>query len=176
MAASLAFAGISAGLDIIGGLFGFLAAGQAAAQLESRGRLLRAEAEADAVRHEERGRAFRAAQGVAFGKSGVTLEGSPLDILDESARITSENLSALRARGAAIEQAQNLKAASVRGRGRAALTAGFVSGAKTFALAAHRSEKNRVDTGSKTVTGFGGTGGFGVPGIGPRGAPIEEAP
>lgn len=98
---ALLFAGASAGLDLLGGLFGYFASEEAAGTAESRGRLIRAEAEADAQRYQEQARGFKATQKLAFLKAGVDLSGSPLDILDETARVASENISAIQARGAA---------------------------------------------------------------------------
>lgn len=155
MATSTQFAGASAGLDIISGLFGFLASQDAADVVESRAQLLRFESDADFVRNEEQARRFLASQKLAFLKSGVTLEGSPLDVLDETARVSAENINAIRARDRALIQNQLTKAAGIRGRGRAALTAGFTSGARTlaFAAAAQRKNKERT-TGITSGTGF----------------------
>src|SRR3972149_4864410 len=96
-----AFAGVSAGLEILSGGCGYLASEQAALIAESRGRLLRLEAEADVQRYSEQAQDFKARQKLKFLKSGVALSGSPLDILDETARVSQENISAIRARAAA---------------------------------------------------------------------------
>jgi hypothetical protein len=157
--AALAFAGASAGLDIIGGLFGYLASQEMAAATESRGRLLRMEAEADAVRYQEQAENFKASQALAYLKSGVTLEGSPLDVLDETARVTAENLSAIRARGAAQQQEYMSEATLTRGRGRAALLGGITGAAKTAALAGYSASKRSPTAApapaTASPTGFG---------------------
>ena len=158
-AAALLFAGATSALDLMQGLFGYLAAKEGAGIAESRGRMLRLEAEADAQRYAEQARGFRASQKVAFLKSGVELSGSPLDILDETARITQENLSAIRARGVASQQEQNDQASMARIGGRAALIAGITQGISRFGMAAYQSGKTAesAQPRNNTVTGWRGT-------------------
>lgn len=159
MSAALAFAGASAGLNILGGLFGYLAAEDAASISESRGRLLLIEADADAERYAEQARGFKASQKLAFLKSGVTLEGSPLDILDETARVTSENLSAMRARATAQGLEADAQASALRDQGRAALIGGVAGAASSFASAAYKSGRNAPPPESGGGPGFStGTG------------------
>lgn len=158
MAIALALAGASAGLNLLSGLFGYMDAQDQAAQSESRGRLLRMEAEADAQRYAEQARGFKATQKLAYLKSGVTLEGSPLDILDETARVASENLSAMRARAQAGQNAQNAEADAARSRGRAALIGGIAGAASTAATASYKSQLNSPTPGAEAAapsTGFG---------------------
>jgi len=137
MAIGAALSAASAGFSILGGVFDFLESKSAADIETSRGRMLRLEAEADATRFEEDARAFKAQQGVQFLKGGILLEGSPLAILDETALRTEEQLSAIRARGAAQEQASRTRATAIRNRGRSALisglSAGIAKGASVFA-------------------------------------------
>lgn len=144
-----ALAGTVAGLDILAGLFGYFAGEQAAQAAESRSNLLRLEAEADAVRYAEEARRFRGTQSLAYLKSGVTLEGSPLDVLDEDARIASENLSAIRARGAARAQDELYRASELRGRGRSALLSGVSSAARIGMMS-----RGRDSTLASAGTGF----------------------
>src|SRR3990167_8470934 len=82
--AAAGFLMASAGLDIIGGLFGYFASQEAAAIAESRGRMFRMEAEIDATRYAEQAQGFKATQKLTYLKAGVALTGSPLDILDET--------------------------------------------------------------------------------------------
>ncbi len=161
MAAALAFAGASMGLSVLSGLFGYLDAQDAAAQAESRGRLLRMEAEADAERYAEQARGFKADQSVRFLKSGVTLEGSPLDILDETARVASENLSAMRSRAQAEQNDMNSQAQSFRSQGRAALIGGIANAGSTAATAAYRAPK--AAAAAPTSTGLGYNPGASAP-------------
>jgi hypothetical protein len=121
MGPAMVFAGASAAMDLLGGVFSYMASNEAAKTAESRGRMLRMEAEADALRYAEQARGFKAQQKVAYLKSGVDLSGSPLAILDESARVAQENISAIRARGEAAEMGQKQQAAQARAGGRMAL-------------------------------------------------------
>lgn len=123
--AALLFAGASSSLDLLGGLFGYFAGKEASRAAESRARMVRLEADADAQRYSEQARGFKATQKLAFLKSGVQLSGSPLDILDETARVASENISAIRARGEAGAQDFKLQAAQARIQGRNALIGGI---------------------------------------------------
>ena len=72
-AASTGFAGVSVGLNLLTGIFGFLGAGERAGDLESRAELLQLEADADAQRFQEEGEAFRASQAVAAKINGSRL-------------------------------------------------------------------------------------------------------
>ena len=155
MGPALLFAGASSALDLMGGLFSYLAAGEMAEIAESRGRMLRMEAEADAVRYAEQARALRGQQAVAYIKSGVTLEGSPLDVLDRDALIASENISAIRAGGQARELDQRGLAAQARIAGRTAFIAGITGGAKTMSSAfAYSSIKTPATTAQGNNTLF----------------------
>lgn len=139
---AFALAGASSGLNVLSGLFGFFSSQEDAEALESRSRLLSLEAEADVQRFAERAQAFQATQRLAFIKSGVKLEGSPLDILDESARIIAENLSAIRNRGRFEADDRRLEAEEVRARGRAGLLRGITESFTSLSLAAFESTKS----------------------------------
>jgi hypothetical protein len=115
---SVALTGASAGLNILSGLMGMDAADSRAGALRSRAQLLEREAEADAQRYAAEAAAFKASQKMAFIKSGVQISGSPLDVLDETARVTSENLSAIRARGAAQASSLRSEAAATKAESR----------------------------------------------------------
>lgn len=121
------FAGASAALSLIDGLFGSLASKEAAGIASSRGRMLRDEAEADAARYAEQARGLRAQQAVNYRKSGVTLSGSPLAILDETIRVANENISAIRAGGQAKQLDYETMAGEFRNQGRSRLLSGLSS-------------------------------------------------
>ena len=125
---ALIFAGASAGLDALSGLFGYLASEDQAAVSESRGRMLRLEAETEAQRYGEQAETFRATQALSYLKSGVQLTGSPLDVLDETARRAAEDISAIRAQGLASQVEQENLGREARARGRMALVGGLLGG------------------------------------------------
>lgn len=173
MSAALAFAGASAGIQALSGLFGYMASQQMAAISESRGRMLRDEADADAERYKIQADNFKAEQAVNYLKSGVTLEGSPLDVLDETARQATENINAIRSRGRAQQLDMDSEAAATRMGGRNALIGGIAGGASTLALAKYNSSKNTTAGDTPEKTGFGrapSTTSFGSASRG-RGAP-----
>lgn len=158
MSVALAFAGASTGLSLLSGLFGYMQAEDAAEISESRGRMLLDEANAEAALYAEQATSFRASQAVAYGKAGVTLEGSPLDVLEADARTAAENMAAIQARGRAQQVASAADASAARAQGRAALIGGLASGASTIASAAYNSSKNEVKpraTGTSSSTGAG---------------------
>lgn len=97
-AASAAY-GVSAGLDVLSGVFGYLSAMNVAAAQQSRADLIRSEAEANAQRYQEQAAQFEAHEKVMYLASGVTLAGSPVDALATTARIAKENADAIRMAG-----------------------------------------------------------------------------
>ncbi len=142
MSAALLFAGASAGLELMTGLFGYLASQDAAAISESRGRMIRDQGEADAQRYAEEARNVHAKTKVSYLKAGVYLSGSPLDILDNDILTAQENISAIRA-GADIRASdQDAEASQLRMGGRLALLQGVTGGLAKFGQAAYSSSKS----------------------------------
>lgn len=125
----------SAGLDIVGGAFGYLAGQQAQEAAESRARLILAEAEADAQRYAEEARKFKGRQSQAYTKSGVYITGSALDMLDETSRIAEENIATIRARGRQDALAVEAGGAAAANQGRSAFVSGVTGAGKTVGQA-----------------------------------------
>jgi hypothetical protein len=130
MSATAALTGAAGGADILSGIFGINAADAYASTLRSRADLLRVENEADIARYAEETRGFRTEQAMKYMKSGVTLEGSPLEILDETTRVASENISAMRSRGAAEERALRQKGAEAKSAARVSFIKGIAGAAE----------------------------------------------
>lgn len=99
-AASGMFA-VSAGLDLVSGVFGYLSAQNAQSVANSRADMIRMNAQANAQRYAEKAAADIAQQKVMFLASGVTLQGSPIDVLDEHIRLASEDVQSIEMSGAA---------------------------------------------------------------------------
>lgn len=166
-AAPLMFAGATSILDIMSGVFGHLAAREAAGIAESRSRMVRAESDAEAQRYSEQARGLRAKTKLAFLKSGVDLSGSPLDVLDADILTAQENIAAIRAGGRSRALEYEEQAGAARNKGRAALINGISSAFSRFGLAAYNSassvdtstynRKNLNPTTGRT-TGYGGYG------------------
>lgn len=110
------------------------AAEEAAAAAAEQSRL---EAEDQARAAEREAKKLKARQLVGFLKSGVQLEGTPLQVLEETERLGEEDLAALRRRSEA-QQRQFLLQGQARGAaaaatGRARLFSGIGSGLSTIA-------------------------------------------
>lgn len=125
--------GTSMGLDIYQGIMAKRAADVEAQSMRDQISLLRAEGEADVARYAEQAKGFKAEQKLKYLKSGVQLSGSPLDILDETVRVSSENISAMRAKTEAQASGIRSQAAGLQAKGRAALVAGVGKAFNTMA-------------------------------------------
>jgi hypothetical protein len=159
-----ALAAVSAGADIMSGVFAMSAADAQRSSLRSQAALLRAESEADIARYAEETQGFKAEQSVRYLKSGVTLEGSPLEILDETTRVASENISAMRAKSAMEQQALKTKGAALKAQSRVDFMKSITgAGAKTAQAGEKAGWWNKKDaptssdyrTQSKMNLGFG---------------------
>lgn len=96
-----------------------------AALQEEQGRIVRQEAQIEAARTAKERRKFLARQKLAFIKSGVSLEGSPLLVLAETKAESQKEVDAIVRRGQAQQRLFFQKAAISRSRGRAALLGGI---------------------------------------------------
>lgn len=133
MATTSILLGTTAGLEVVSGLFDMGAAEDTASSLRAEAALVRAETNAETDRYALSAARFKASQKLAYLKSGVKLEGSPLDILDETARVARENISAMKARGRAEASALTGKARQTQAAGRAAFIGGLTSAAGLYA-------------------------------------------
>jgi len=119
---------LGAGANIIGGAAADEAARQQSSIILQQGALAREESEEEARRLEIEARKFRARQNVLFGKSGVTLEGSPLLVLEETRREGARQATAVRRQGVARANLAVAESQRVRNQGRARLLTGFLGG------------------------------------------------
>ena len=122
------------GLEVVSGLFNMSAANDQAAALRSQASLVRSETAAEIERYKISASRFKASQKMSYLKSGVQLEGSPLDVLDETARTASENISAIRAQGEAEATKLTSQARQVKNAGRAAVIGGLTKAASMYAM------------------------------------------
>lgn len=164
-ATALMFAAADATLNILSGVFGYLAAKEATRAAQSRARMIRDEANADAQRYAEQARGFAASQRMAYVKSGVLLTGSPLDVLDHDILIAQENISTIRARGAAQALGAENEAAAARISGRSALVGGIAGAFRTgvYAAGEYAGTAKVASANDRNLqpTGFGYNGGGG---------------
>ena len=117
------------GGKIISGFAAKQAAEDEVDRLEDQGALARLENEAEAERVGKQRERFIARQKLAFLKGGVTLEGSPLIILEESEEEAEKEVEALRKRGFALESFAQQQAAATRTSGTARLFGSLASAA-----------------------------------------------
>lgn len=143
---------LSAGLDAVSGVFGYLASLNNFDIAQSRAQMIMNAAYADARRYGEQADANLALMKAGYLASGVTLSGSPIDALDKQAQISKENENSIIMSGEteAMDQTQQ---------GYNALTAG-----RNALLGGITSASNALNKGfAPTIpvagggTGFGGT-------------------
>jgi hypothetical protein len=127
--------GIGAGASILGGIAANNAAQAEADRLEQQGRIAQQESLEEAQRKADENRKFSKVQKLAFLKNGVTLEGSPLLVLDETLDEGQKEVDAEVRRGNAQATLHNQKAAQTRNEGRAQLLGGFAGAAGTVGSA-----------------------------------------
>jgi len=104
---------------------------QQAALQEEQGQIAQQEALLSAERAAEDRRIFLKRQRLAFVKSGVSLEGSPLLILEQTRSRSQEEVDAIVRRGIAQKDLAVRQADITRRQGRAALTGGIAGATST---------------------------------------------
>lgn len=129
--ALIAAAVVSAGASIAGGISADKASKKEANLLNDQASLAESESLAEANRRATEVRQFQRRQKLSFLKNGVTLEGSPLLVLDETLRSGQEEVDAIVRRGGAQAKYYRESAAQARNKGRAALIGGIGSAAST---------------------------------------------
>lgn len=91
------------------------------AALEREGELIQQDAEIAARQKENEVKNVMADQAVAYLNSGVTLDGTPLDVIDRTRRQGYEEVTALRSRGASLADIYRRRGQITRSTGRAAI-------------------------------------------------------
>jgi hypothetical protein len=126
---------VTAGLNLLSGVVGYLASQQASSMYQSRADMLRTEAEAQAQRYSEQAAQFQAQEKVMYLASGVKLAGSPVDALATSARIANANMQAILMQGDVEAMNDETKGANAEMAGGNALITGFDKAAKSLSAA-----------------------------------------
>jgi len=135
LAAAIIFTVISAAATITQGFQQKESFDAEANLLEDQGRINAEESQAEAQRVANDRRKFRKKQKLAFLKNGVTLAGSPLLVLEETAFESQQEVNAIARRGTAQAKLQFQSAAIKRSTGRSAITSGIASATRTTAQA-----------------------------------------
>lgn len=123
---------VSVGSSIFGGFAADRASKDEARLLREQGNLAQAEAAAEAQRVANANRKFLKRQKLAFLKSGVTLEGSPLFTLATTLEEGQEEVTAIARRGAAQARLFSARAVQTQRQGRASLFGGLTQGASSI--------------------------------------------
>jgi hypothetical protein len=117
--------GLSSLFSILSGFQGLRAGRDEADAQRREADLKRLEAEREADRTAKIRSAERAKRSMAYIKSGVTLDGSPLIILEAQREEDKEEVKAIRQRGLAFQRLGYRRAALSESRGRSALIGGL---------------------------------------------------
>lgn len=125
--------GASSLMSVFSGLSGMRATASEAELEQAQGALLAQEAQYDAIQKARDVKRFREAQASGYNASGVTLEGTPLLVLEETRRLGQEEVDAILRRGTAAQYLYNKKATQTKRSGRMALLGSF-AGAATGGL------------------------------------------
>lgn len=124
--------GVSAGLDLVSGVFGYLTSLNSASMARSRADLIEAEANANAQRYEEEAQHREAQTAMMYVASGVRLSGSPIDALATEARIASENVASIEMQGKIQALDQSVTGTEAELKGRDMLVGGLVGAGKSL--------------------------------------------
>lgn len=116
---------ISAGSSIAGGYAASKAAKKEANMLNDQAATAEEQAQLEARRRAEDVRKFEKRQKLAFLKNGVTLEGSPLLVLEETLRLGQEEVDSIIRAGASQGRLLREKAGITKRQGRAAMIGGI---------------------------------------------------
>ena len=119
----------SAGLNLLSGVAGYMAAQSASSMYKSQADMLRVEAETDAQRYSEQAQQYIGKQEVGYLSSGVTLKGSPVDALATSARVAGANVQAILMQGDTAAMDKQTEASNAQAAGFSALMTGFAAAA-----------------------------------------------
>lgn len=126
--ALLAVGGIAALMQVLGGVSANKAAKAEAQAQEDQIQYVQEDTSNEARQKAREVTKFREEQAVAYNKSGVTLAGSPLLVLDETRRLGQEEIDAIQRRGQNMQELYKQKAKQTKSAGRSALL-GSLAGA-----------------------------------------------
>jgi len=127
-----------AGSQIYSGMQADKAAKKQASAMEEQARIARQESEVSAGQKETERRKFLAEQRMAYLASGVSLEGTPLIVGDDTFKEFQIEIDAIRRSGIAQSSYLETEASTTRSTGRAQLVSGILGGVGTAALGAYK--------------------------------------
>ena len=127
----MSFNNSAAALQVLSGLLANRASRREAKAQKKQGNLAVEESEIQAQRQQKEGQRMQARQSLAFLKSGVSLQGSPLLVLKDTQEETNFQADATRRSGSARRRLLRDTAQNVRTRGTAGIFASVGAGAGT---------------------------------------------
>lgn len=134
----LASQGLSGIMEIFSGFSASRAASTEAELYNKQAQVAENEARRDAAQKKREGYLFREAQAMKFNSSGVTLEGSPLTVLQETERLNREEVDAIMASGRSTADLLRMRGRITQNQGRSSLIGSFagaaLGGLNTFIL------------------------------------------
>ncbi|MDE2019186.1 MAG: hypothetical protein KGJ13_02435 [Patescibacteria group bacterium] len=128
MATAPAFEGISAALDIAGGLADYFASAYSTSIANSQAAMIMTTAQANERRYALMARALEGTQAQDYAASGVKVSGSPIDVLDQTAQIASQNEAQILMAGKEEALGKSNEGAQAAMQGRMALLSGILGG------------------------------------------------
>ena len=117
--------GVSAGLDLLSGVVGFMASMEASSAAQSRADLIIQESEANAQRYSETAAQFEAHEKMQYLGAGVKVAGSALNVLATTARTAHEDVMAIKMAGEAEALNAKMQGENAEMQGRNALLEGM---------------------------------------------------
>jgi hypothetical protein len=139
MVPQLIAAGTVAGLQIYSGVQANKMAKKQASLIEQQGALQKEEALQEAAMIRDEGKRFRQEQLMQYVSSGVEIQGTPLVVMAETAKMADVQAKAVEKRGYAMADLANANAKITRSQGKAEMIASFgkavSSGVSTYASA-----------------------------------------
>lgn len=133
--AYLALQGMSALSGLVGGIAGVGATQSEASRLNEQADLALQQANLEAAQTERGTRSFASSQASGYLNSGVTLEGSPMEVIATTLMRGQEEADAARKRGQAQQNLIRMQAGQTKKTGLMNLLSSGISGASTFGTA-----------------------------------------
>lgn len=160
--ALLISAGIQAASAIAGGISSAKAGNKEAAMAGQQASLVQQEAQRNAQQKAREVRNFRSNQGLAYLSSGVTLEGTPIQKMEETRQLGQQEVNAIMSRGRAQADLLMQQGRMAKTAGRNAMIGSLFKAAGTAASTGMRLNWPTSST-SPLTGGISDPGGWGVP-------------
>lgn len=124
---------LSAGLKVFGAISAASSAKSQSAAADAAARQAEIEAKERAAAEERENKKLKARQLVGFLRSGVQLEGTPLEVLEETELLGEQDIAAIERAGAAQAAGYRSKASTLKSTARSQLLSGLVGAGSAFA-------------------------------------------